>query len=538
MEQTGFTTAKLANLCRHGQSANHGRCHFAGRLDVDLGGCGFESAQAIDFYTTTMGANIDQSLYQNMPVGRTVSAILLMAPGVTDGGGTGVANPSINGASGLENQYIINGANVTDPGYGGFGTYTLNFGSLGSGVNFDFIQEVQVKTGGFEAQYGQALGGVVNIITKSGGNQFQGSVTTTSAAASSPDAQAAGRHPRLCRGAAPRVEPRYRRRCGRLHYQGQAVLLWRLQSDVVAIVSVRGDGPGSDGQPLYLNSRLGTIDLNTRTLNYSGKLNYNLGANHQFEGSVFGDPANLPAGFARVSSLALNDDLRTSGLDYGSRTWTGRYNGILTKHWLLSANYSNFMNEFTESPKYNGYQIQDQTAAQESGGPVRIYNGLGSLQNTNSHVNQFTTTSSHVFDFMGGHTVEYGYQFEDVKYDISNLYSGGDFTLPDDPALGEGAGQAVHGALLIREHRDKDVNNPIVLRVSRGNYSNPFVNTLTRYHAGFVQDSWNFGRHVTVKPGLRFEQQAMAGTYSRYVFADNWAPLHGPDLRPDWKSQD
>src|SRR3989442_7840365 len=83
-----------------------------------------------------------------------------MAPGVTDGGGTGAANPSINGASGLENQYIINGANVTDPGYGGFGTYTLNFGSLGSGVNFDFIQEVQVQSGGFEAQYGEALGRV------------------------------------------------------------------------------------------------------------------------------------------------------------------------------------------------------------------------------------------------------------------------------------------------------------------------------------------------------------------------------------------
>src|SRR3989442_14637180 len=98
-----------------------------------------------------------------------------MAPGVTDGGGTGAANPSINGASGLENQYIVNGANVTDPGYGGFGTYTLNFGSLGSGVNFDFIQEVQVKSGGFEAQYGETLGGVVNIITKSRGNQFHGS---------------------------------------------------------------------------------------------------------------------------------------------------------------------------------------------------------------------------------------------------------------------------------------------------------------------------------------------------------------------------
>ena len=167
VEQPGFATAKVANLT---VSVNQ---RTTADVTVQIGSTTTlvdvvsVGSEAIDFATTTMGANIDQSLYQNMPVGRTVSAILLMAPGVTDGGGTGVANPSINGASGLENQYIINGANVTDPGYGGFGTYTLNFGSLGSGVHFDFIQEVQVKSGGFEAQYGEALGGVVNIITKS-----------------------------------------------------------------------------------------------------------------------------------------------------------------------------------------------------------------------------------------------------------------------------------------------------------------------------------------------------------------------------------
>jgi len=44
-----------------------------------------------------------------------------------------------------------------------------------------------------------------------------------------------------------------------------------------------------------------------------------------------------------------------------------------------------------------------------------------------------------VLNFLGGHTFEYGYQFEDVIYDISNLYSGGDFTLPDDSALGAAA---------------------------------------------------------------------------------------------------
>ena len=38
----------------------------------------------------------------------------------------------------------------------------------------DFIKETEIKTGGFEAEYGQATGGVVNVVTKSGGNQFSG----------------------------------------------------------------------------------------------------------------------------------------------------------------------------------------------------------------------------------------------------------------------------------------------------------------------------------------------------------------------------
>src|SRR5262249_11168786 len=74
------------------------------------------------------------------------------------------------------NEYIINGADTTDPGFGGFGTYSRVYGPLGNGINFDFVQEVQVQTGGFEAQYGEALGGVVNVVTKSGTNDFHGDI--------------------------------------------------------------------------------------------------------------------------------------------------------------------------------------------------------------------------------------------------------------------------------------------------------------------------------------------------------------------------
>src|SRR5438094_2706318 len=290
VEQPGFATAKVANLTVSVNQRTTADVTLQIGSTTTLVDVVSVGSEAIDFATTTMGANIDQSLYQNMPVGRTVSAILLMAPGVTDGGGTGVANPSINGASGLENQYIINGANVTDPGYGGFGTYTLNFGSLGSGVNFDFIQEVQVKSGGFEAQYGEALGGVVNVLTKSGGNNYHGSFYSYF-------------QPHQLEAERPNgnlvttTQHTFMEGLGR--YDFGADLGGYIKRD--KLFWYGGFNPQYERSyrsvpSLFANSTLGTIDVKTLTLNYQGKINYNFSDNHQLEGSVFGDPSATPIG--------------------------------------------------------------------------------------------------------------------------------------------------------------------------------------------------------------------------------------------------
>lgn len=485
--------------------------------------------QAIDLNTTTVGANLDENLYKNVSVGRNLSSVVSMAPGVSGGGGTGDANPSINGASGLENQYIINGANVTDPGYGGFGTYTLNFGSLGSGVNFDFVQEVQVKSGGFEAQYGEALGGVVNIITKSGGNALHGDLygyfQPHGLEATRPDANA------LTTTKTTRIAG-----AGRYDFGGDLggylikdKLFWYGGFNPNYVQSFRAS-PAN-----FANSALGTVNVQTRTLNYAAKIDWNIAAAHQLEGSVFGDPSTLPTTFARITSIASNDNLRQSGLDFGTRTWTGRYNGSFGPKFLVTANYSDYYSSFNEMPRFNGYQIVDNTKVQEKTGSALTYNGLGSLQDTVAKSHQFAITATYLASFLGGHTLDFGYQYENVPYDIENRYSGPDFTLPNDPALKAGAGKIVHGAAFVREHQGGVVTNPIVLRMTRGNYSDPTIVTLTTYNSGFIQDSWVIGNKLTLKPGIRFEQQSMAGTSSHYVFSHNWAPRVGVIYDPTGK---
>ena len=71
----------------------------------------------IDTSTTTVGAVINSDLLQRVPIGRRFSDALYIAPGVTDSG-AGAANPSVAGGSGLENQYVVDGVNITNTGYG------------------------------------------------------------------------------------------------------------------------------------------------------------------------------------------------------------------------------------------------------------------------------------------------------------------------------------------------------------------------------------------------------------------------------------
>ena len=130
----------------------------------------------VDTTSTAVSSNLTDNFYQSVPVGRGVTGLFYAAPGVTSGGGTGTANPSISGGTGLENNYIADGVSITDGGFGGIGVYSRKYGSLSTGINLSFVKEVQVKTGGFEAQYGKSTGGIVQIVTKSGTNKFHGSI--------------------------------------------------------------------------------------------------------------------------------------------------------------------------------------------------------------------------------------------------------------------------------------------------------------------------------------------------------------------------
>jgi hypothetical protein len=106
---------------------------------------------------------VPTELIDRIPKGRDFTGVLAAAPGANAEARAG--GISVDGASGAENRFVIDGVDTTN----------LQNGSSGKTVVTDFIQEVQVKTSGYNAEYPGATGGVVNALTKSGTNQFRGS---------------------------------------------------------------------------------------------------------------------------------------------------------------------------------------------------------------------------------------------------------------------------------------------------------------------------------------------------------------------------
>lgn len=124
----------------------------------------------VDQSSNTTGANISTEFFSNIPTSRTVQGLYTIAPtvarsGLRDASGRD-RDPSVGGSSGPENSYILDGVTTTDPAFGGGG----------ANLPFEFVQEVEIKTGNYGADSGLSTGGIFNVITKSGGNTVHGDV--------------------------------------------------------------------------------------------------------------------------------------------------------------------------------------------------------------------------------------------------------------------------------------------------------------------------------------------------------------------------
>lgn len=125
----------------------------------------------LDVSSTNNGASFTAKQLESLPIARNVDAIIQLAPNTTRADPRYSGGASFGGGAPSENSYYINGFPVTNP-LNQLGAAELPFGA---------IAQAQVLTGGFGAEFGRSIGGVVSINTKSGTNTWEGGLSMSAA---------------------------------------------------------------------------------------------------------------------------------------------------------------------------------------------------------------------------------------------------------------------------------------------------------------------------------------------------------------------
>ncbi len=566
VEQSGFKVVSVPNI-----EVNVGKTS-ALKIALETGNISevvevTAGTAAVDTTSTAIGANLTDQVYQNLPLQRGVASLFYLAPGVTDSLGGGVSNPSISGGSALDNLYVADGVNITDASFGGLGVFSRVYGTLGVGINTQYIKEVQVKTGGFEPQYGQSQGGIINIITKSGTNEYHGSIYGYAR----PDAFEA-----------TRLQP------DDIKVNKVGKILANEQYDTG--VDLGGPIPGLKDKLFFFGSfnpsvrrdivrpadgsglgRLYGDQTHRRyfSKNYALKFDYNATPNHQINFSIFGDPTTTNV--APFNNLNVDNTTANSRLNYGTRNTAIRYNGSLSSSWTVSASLSQGRNTFNESDFDAFPNIVDRT-----GQPRGVFTaaGLGFFEPTDSTTYRGSADTQKQFSFLGKHTFGTGYTYQLSYYDGVRDRSGAKFTVPATNATGlndltgaafaipSGAtGQPLNGAFSLRvdpAFTDATLlpctlcplmtvpgrgDVPVFLRQDRGEFGGAAFATESKYHAAYVQDTWQLNRYITALLGYRWEQERLIGspgvTGDRldYIFTGNWSPRFGVTVDPFGKGK-
>jgi len=263
----------------------------------------------VDVYSTETSFNINREELKRLPVAQDLSAVAMLSPGVV-GGNSSFGGLSFAGSSVAENAVYINGLNVTD-------MYTRRGFSS---APFGFFKEFQVKTGGYSVEFGRSTGGVINAVTRSGTNEFEGGVEVT-------------------------FEPGAWRSSARDHFHRDGSVHSYASTDTSSFLKTNVWGSGALVQDrLFLFAMYENRDTNGHNTSSNGntwydndsnddfwgaKLDWNITDNHTVELLAFSDETETVAAasnynWATGTVGAWGGDTMTDG---GGRNWSATYTG-------------------------------------------------------------------------------------------------------------------------------------------------------------------------------------------------------------------
>ncbi len=257
----------------------------AGATEISVVG----SPPTIDVGSSTTGTTISQDFVRNLAVSRpgglgganrSFDSLAIAAPQAN----ADLYGVGINGTTSPENSYLIDGLSVNNPAYG----------TLATPLTSEFIDEVNVITGGYMPEYGRSTGGAISAVTKSGGNEFHGSIwgTFTPGSLTGVPGNIPGASGSIIGRRENGQHRRLRRHDRRLHHQGQAVVLRRHPV-------LRRSGTSTTGTSTSRRRRASSSPSRTATQrrfgdehgwNYIGKLTYLVNSDNRLSVTVTGTP--------------------------------------------------------------------------------------------------------------------------------------------------------------------------------------------------------------------------------------------------------
>ncbi len=459
-----------------------GGTHFV-ELDMALGAITdvievTGEAPLVDVTSTVSGITVGtDQLNARMPVQREASYVAMLAPATVvgdtafNGRTPGQNNISMSGASVAENSYQVNGLNIT------------NFrNGLGSTmVPMEFVEEIQVKTGGYAAEYGRSTGGVINMVTKSGSNSLHGSFSLffepESLQEQEPNTYASPNQDE------EREVLEANASLGGAIFKDKLFFFGfvRYTDDSKTFIGAQETGDVGSGQ---------LTESSFAEPYYGGKIDWNITPSHRVEATYISDNVDVEETtywYDRTGGAGKLDAIGDGILSRGGDNYIFKYTGIFGESFLLAAQYGK--NNFDRT---NSSTVDEMPAVYDhrSGS----YVPLGSWVNWTVGAGTYDEREAYRMDadlYLGSHSFRAGIDYED-NYSFDNTTSsGGAYFLYDIAAN--------HRTFVGDDLPDDEQIVRRRLYSTGGEYT-------TETNALYVQDSWAVTPNLTVNLGLRYEE--------------------------------
>jgi hypothetical protein len=479
----------------------------------------------IDTRSTTIAHNVTAEEFDRIPKGRSFQNLAFASPSVNTGEIEG--GIQVNGASGAENAFTIDGVTTNS---------LINGGSRQDAV-FEYLQEVQVKTGGINAEYGGALGGVVSAVTKSGGNQYRGETHYyfTGASTSAGPVQRLVLDPiddRTVRYVQDVEQPNDR------HEIGGSLGGPIVRDKLFFFGSWAPRYVRRSNEYLFTRSETDTIEQKQTFNSAFGKVNYDPTNRLRTSFSVLWTPTTSEGTLAAYddslansvsSSKASNQVQKTRGFEVPQTSYSGTLDFTLNNSSLLSVRGGYFDDNYKDTGVPTFSSVSYQTSAVGLGYPIAAdqLGGVGFQNTPRIQLSEFDHTKRgyvqadfiKAFTMGGSHNFKGGVGYQHTANDVKVAYPGGGYVWVywDRSFTSNDTGRTDRGPYGYYEVDDRGVQGQ----------------TSADIWSLYVQDQWTI-RNLTLNLGLRTEREIIPSFRTdvqdvafKFGFGDKLAPRIG-----------